>query len=212
METKTGTIISLNVGEVKNISDHNKKEITSAIFKNSVADQVLFLSKNGLEGDEQADLINHGGIDKAVCVYPNEHYAFWEKKLGRKLVSGSFGENITLADMTEADTYIGDVWSWGEAIVQVSQPRRPCYKVAKRHDTPKLPLYIQDTGYSGYYVRVLREGFVSANDPCKLIERMTDVSVTFVNEITYHDNNNTKAKEQLLNLFPLSSAWKQSIR
>ncbi|MFC0562422.1 MOSC domain-containing protein [Halalkalibacter alkalisediminis] len=206
-----GTILSLNIGVSQNIGGDGDKKIISAIYKNSVSEKSLFLSKTGLEGDQQADLVNHGGIDKAVCIYPIEHYAYWEKELEKTFPIGSFGENMTLAGMVEKDTHIGDIWQWGEAVVQVSQPRRPCYKVAKRHQEPKLPLLIQQTGYSGYYLRVLKEGYVSVKDRCVLTERKSDVSIKVVNHTTYQDQNNERDKHVLLNLNELSVAWKKSL-
>ncbi|MFC0470101.1 MOSC domain-containing protein [Halalkalibacter kiskunsagensis] len=207
-----GTIISLNIGQTKNISDEDEKQIDSAIYKHSVSDTSLYLSTTNLEGDEQADLVNHGGSDKAVCVYPFEHYSYWENKFGFDLPIGAFGENITLRGVPESKVFIGDTWQWGEAIVQVSQPRRPCFKVAKRHGIKKLPLYIQETGFSGYYLRVVKEGNVSGKDPFSLLNRMSDVSIEHVNRITFYDKENYEEIKKLLNLKELSEAWKASLK
>nr|WP_275980325.1 MOSC domain-containing protein [Halalkalibacter alkaliphilus] len=156
-------------------------------------------------------MINHGGLDKAVCVYPYEHYHYWNEKLGLSLPIGAFGENITLRGLTETDVFIGDTFQWGEAVVQVSQPRRPCFKVAKRHGVKKFPLYIQETGYSGFYLRVLQDGNISVNDSLILLERKTDSSIEFVNKVTYHDKQNKEAIHRLLELRELSDAWKESL-
>ncbi|MCL7748368.1 MOSC domain-containing protein [Halalkalibacter alkaliphilus] len=206
-----GTIVSLNIGNSKNIAAYGEKEVLSAIHKQSVNEQVLYLSVTQIEGDEQADLINHGGLDKAVCVYPYEHYHYWNEKLGLSLPIGAFGENITLRGLTETDVFIGDTFQWGEAVVQVSQPRRPCFKVAKRHGVKKFPLYIQETGYSGFYLRVLQDGNISVNDSLILLERKTDSSIEFVNKVTYHDKQNKEAIHRLLELRELSDAWKESL-
>ncbi|ARK30628.1 MOSC domain-containing protein [Halalkalibacter krulwichiae] len=206
-----GKVLSLNVGKSKNIAELDEKEVLSAIYKHSVEESVLFLSKSGIYGDEQADLLNHGGSDKAVCIYPIEHYAYWQSKLKIRLSHGAFGENVTLAGLTEENCHIGDIFKWGEAVVQVSQPRRPCYKVAKRHQIKKLPLIIQTTGYSGYYVRVLQEGYVSKKDPFELLDQLTDFSIKYINKITYHEKGNLQAREQLRQLESLSSSWKSSL-
>jgi MOSC domain-containing protein YiiM len=207
-----GTVISLNKGRSMNIADEGEKQILSAIHKQPVSETSLYLSKTNIEGDEQADLINHGGVDKAVCVYPFEHYTYWEQKLGRTLPMGAFGENITLSGVPESEAFIGDTWQWGEAIVQVSQPRRPCFKVAKRHGIKKLPQYIQESGFSGYYLRVIKEGNVSAADSLILLNRISDVSIEFVNRITFHDKENRVEIEKLQNLQELSKAWKASLK
>jgi MOSC domain-containing protein YiiM len=207
-----GTVISLNRGRSMNIADEGEKQILSAIHKQPVSETSLYLTKTNIEGDEQADLINHGGIDKAVCVYPFEHYTYWEQKLGRTLPMGAFGENITLSGVPEYEAFIGDTWQWGEAIVQVSQPRRPCFKVAKRHGIKKLPQYIQESGFSGYYLRVIKEGNVSAADSLILLNRISDVSIEFVNRITFHDKENRVEIEKLQNLQELSDAWKASLK
>jgi len=212
MEIKTGKIISLNIGKSINIADTGEREINSAIYKSPVLEDILSLTKNGLQGDEQADLVNHGGFDKALCVYPFEHYQYWKNKLNKDFPMGSFGENITLAGMLETDTNIGDIWEIGEALVQVSQPRMPCYKVAKRHDVVKLPLYIQETGYSGYYLRILKEGDISVRDRCILKKRSSNISIAYINQITYHDKANMKAKVELTNLEELAESWKRNIQ
>ncbi|MBJ8032143.1 MOSC domain-containing protein, partial [Bacillus cereus group sp. N21] len=88
-------------------------------------------------GDGQADLVHHGGVDKAVCVYSGEHYSYWEETLNQDLEYGAFGENITVSGMREEDVCIGDTFELGEAIVQVTQPRQPCFKLAKKYNIPK---------------------------------------------------------------------------
>ncbi|GAE28300.1 uncharacterized protein conserved in bacteria [Halalkalibacter wakoensis JCM 9140] len=205
----TGTVFSLNKGKTRSMGDDH--DVLSAIFKHSIGEEPIWLSSSNLEGDEQADLVNHGGVDKAVCVYPYEHYTYWQERLDLSLPVGAFGENITMIGVKEADAHIGDTWKWGGAIVQISQPRRPCFKVAKRHGIKKFPLYIQETGYSGYYLRVLQEGEVSVNDPLVLIERKSDISVEFVNQVTYSRNKNLDAIEKLKQLTELSDAWKESL-
>lgn len=92
------------------------------------------------------------------------------KELNQVLIYGAFGENITISGMCEEDVCIGDTFQIGEAIVQVTQPRQPCFKLAKKYNIPKLPLYFQETGYTGFYFRVLKEGWVSPADTLKLLK------------------------------------------
>ena len=119
------------------------------------------------EGDGQADLKVHGGPDRAVCVYSHDHYPFWEKWAGEKLELGAFSENLTIDGISETAISIGDTFSCGEVLVQVSQPRLPCSKLASKRGRTDLPEAIRATLFTGFYLRVLREGVVRVGDPFK---------------------------------------------
>lgn len=202
-------LVSLQVGKPRTFT-YRGQEIETGIFKTGVA-APLFLSKLNFEGDGQADLEVHGGPDKAVNVYCAERYPYWEEKLGRKLEGGAFGENVTLQGMTEDIVCIGDIYRLGEAVVQVSQPRQPCHKLAKKHDVPDLPLQVQTTGYTGYYFRVLEEGIVAPGTGVKLLERHPDgVTVAYANGIKYQDRTNREGLERLIGLETLSASWRNS--
>ena len=124
------------------------------------------VTPTGIEGDGQADLVNHGGVDKAICVYPLAHYPHWQEMIGRELSPAAFGENFTVDGLTEADVCIGDTWRVGEdVLVQVSQPRQPCWKLARRWQRKTLALEVQESGKTGWYFRVLEEGTVQAGMP-----------------------------------------------
>ena len=156
-------IRSLNVGKPRDLQ-FGKKEITTGINKKPVSNPV-YLSTLNFTGDGQGDLVHHGGRDKAVCVYSYEHYPYWEKELGKPLDFSAFGENLTLLGLTEDELCIGDSFQIGEAVVQVSQPRQPCFKLSLIHERKDMPLLIQNTGYTGYYFRVLKEGMVAPSRP-----------------------------------------------
>ncbi|WP_054636356.1 MOSC domain-containing protein [Thalassobacillus sp. C254] len=205
-----GSVVSLNTGKAKKLSHQGEKEILSGIYKEAVKEKALYLSFYNLDGDQQADLVNHGGIDKAVCVYPFEHYKYWKNRFPGSWPSGSFGENVTLQGYTETNTCIGDIFQWGEALVEVAQPRKPCHKLAKRHGIKELPLDVQNTGYTGYYVRVLEEGYVSDNDLFILKNRGSDVSIDFVNQVTYHHQPDQKSLKRLTELPQLTDSWRLS--
>ncbi len=137
------------------------------------------------------DLVHHGGAEKAVCVYPYEHYLFWEKELQRKLEYGAFGENLTIKGLLEDDVHIGDIFQLGEAVVQVSQPRQPCYKLTVRYGMPDMILKVQDTGFTGFYFRVLKEGFVCKDRGLKRISRHPKgITISYANRIKHHEKNN----------------------
>src|SRR5262249_31091161 len=147
----------------------------------------------------QADLVNHGGPDMAVLVYAAAHYPAWREELKQpQMPYGGFGENFTVTGLTEADVYIGDVCAVGAAKVQVSQPRQPCWKAARRWRLKELPKRIIETGRSGWYFRVLQEGVVEAGMSVELVERpCPSLSVVRANHIFYHGQDDREATAEL---------------
>ena len=202
-------LLSLNIGLPKEVT-YGGKVIHTGINKKQVKEAV-FLSFVKFNGDGQADLVHHGGVDKAVCVYTGDHYPYWEKELNQDLVYGAFGENITVSGMREEDVCIGDMFELGQAIVQVTQPRQPCFKLAKKYNIPKLPLYFQETGYTGFYFRVLKEGWVSSVDTLKRLQSdPKGVSVAFANRIMHKEKQNVEGVKRILEVNALSSSWRKS--
>ncbi|MGN7893451.1 MOSC domain-containing protein [Bacillus sp. 22475] len=202
-------LLSLNIGLPKEVT-YGEKVIHTGINKKQVKEPI-YLSFVKFKGDGQADLVHHGGVDKAVCVYTGDHYPYWEKELNQDLVYGAFGENITVSGMREEDVCIGDTFELGEAIVQVTQPRQPCFKLAKKYNIPKLPLYFQETGYTGFYFRVLKEGWVSSVDTLKRIQSdPKGVSVAFANRIMHKEKQNIEGVKRILEVNALSSSWRKS--
>lgn len=200
-------IMSLNVGLPAPLK-HKEKEVSSGIDKRPVPGQV-WLTRLHFEGDGQADLVHHGGVEKAVCVYPHEHYPFWEKELDRTLDWGAFGENLTTEGLTEQSVCIGDVYRMGEALVQVSQPRQPCYKLSVKYGQPELPLMVQETGFTGFYFRVLEEGHVGAGDRLELVRRHPEgITVSYANRIMHQEKDNREAIRRILSVEPLSANWR----
>ncbi|MFC7678640.1 MOSC domain-containing protein [Paenibacillus sp. GCM10028914] len=162
------SIVSLNVGKPITV-DYLGKSLSTGIYKQPV-EGPLYLGSEQFVGDGQADLVNHGGPDKAVCVYPFEHYAYWEQVLEKKLEYAAFGENMTVRGLLEHAVYIGDVYQVGEAVVQVSQPRYPCFKLSQKHGVKDMPARVLATGYSGFYLRVLEQGHVSPDSQLVQLE------------------------------------------
>ena len=169
-------IVSLNVGRAAPLR-HARGEVPSAIRKTAAAGAVA-LGALGLDGDEQADLRVHGGPDKALCVYPREHAAWWASALGIDLPPGGAGENLSTVGLLEADVVIGDVYRIGAAeganvgpLVQVSQPRQPCYKLAARHGNPQIAVAVQEAGTTGFYFRRVEAGELRSGDSIALVER-----------------------------------------
>lgn len=205
-------IISLNVGRAEDISRKKDKVVLSGINKQSVGEKAVFLSFDGLSGGTQADRKNHGGSDKAVCVYPVEHYEHWKSHHSMDMKEGAFGENLLIRGMPETTVCIGDIYQWGEAIVQVSQPRQPCYKLAEKHDLPSLPLFVRENGFSGYYFRVLKEGMVSMGSVLKKQESGPGISIAEINTLTYQPINDHEPVLALLRSPFLAESWKRTLR
>jgi MOSC domain-containing protein YiiM len=201
-------------------------EWTSAIHKLPV-DGGVWLGYKGLLGDAQADLKVHGGPDKAVNVYASEHYPFWEAELCVEAVPpderpgppradfarwGAFGENFTVRGLVETDVCIGDVFTVGGVQVQVSQPRQPCWKLARRMATRDMVLRVQQTGYTGWYFRVLREGEVRAGDAiARLARPHAEWTVAAANEVMHHRKHDLEAAGALAACPALSASWKASL-
>ena len=210
------TILSLQVGLPGELSDtesnDSKKTWTTGFIKQPV-DRSVWLGSLNLTGDGQADLVHHGGANKAVCVYSAEHYPFWHRELNRvDMQHGAFGENLTIAGLTEKDVCIGDIWAIGEALVQVSQPRHPCWKLARRWNIKDLALRVQQTGRTGWYFRVLREGLIASGMPITLAERPFAVwTVDRANHIMHHDKENFAEAACLAAIPLLSSNWQESL-
>lgn len=165
-------LVSVNVGLPEVIGATRwGKPIRSGIVKRPVTAADICLDTLNLDGDRQADLTVHGGPDKAVYVYPVEHLPLWNEELGTAFGSGTFGENLTTAGWLEDEVHIGDVWAWGEARLQVSQPRSPCYKLATVTGRSDLLRRLVRTGRTGWYLRVLQAATVPVSGPIQVIER-----------------------------------------
>ncbi len=206
----TVTLKSVNVSPPKEIL-HDGKAITTGIFKEPVEGRVM-LRRLNLDGDGQADLWGHGGTFRAVYAYPFENYAYWARELGRDdLELGQFGENFTVEGLLEDDIHVGDVFRVGGALVEVSQPRVPCYKLAIKMGIDGFQNQFLASGRIGFYFRVLEEGEVGAGDRLVLVRRDPEsLSVRAVNELLYFDKENLEATGKALAMPALSHGWKGS--
>lgn len=177
------------------------------MFKDRVEGPVR-LGLHNLDGDAQADLRHHGGPDKAICVYPKDRYSMWSERLGIDLGAGDFGENFTVTGQDEDSVCLGDRYRIGQAVVQVTQPRSPCWKLARRWH-PSLALWFQESGHTGWYLRVLQEGLVQSGQPLELLERPHDTwTILKLNLARYQDHAQRQDLEFLANCEALSSNWR----
>jgi MOSC domain-containing protein YiiM len=181
----------------------------SGIFKAPVEGRI-WLDTLNLNGDGQADLQNHGGPFRSVLGYSADHYPIWRAELQMPdLPYGAFGENFTIAGLDENAVCIGDVYSIGEVQLEVAQPRRPCWKLARRWNMKDLTVRVHAHGWGGWYHRVLREGYVEAQQPLKLIERpFPRFTITFVNALMDDKVMDGQATRELARCEALSPTWR----
>lgn len=210
-------LLSIQVGQPqtrghKNADDPLDEEWTSAIFKNPVDSPVMLRTLN-LDGDRQADTKNHGGPHRAVMAYAAAHYPIWQQELNldEQPPYGQFGENFTIDGLTEDTVCIGDVYAIGEAIVQVSQPRVPCWKIDRRWHQQGILQRVRETGRSGWYFRVLQEGMVEAGVQVERIQHpYPDWNIKYITQLLYDKKRDLDVKAQLVDCEELSPGWRDS--
>ncbi len=202
--------MSLNIG-TPNKYNFNGKNLHTGFIKKSTSKPV-WLSKRGFEGDGQADLKNHGGEDKALLMYSFHHYKYWRARYNRDFVAPAFGENITVDHLPEKEVHLGDTFKLGDAIIQVSQPRNPCYKIAEVHQIKDIPAVVTETGFTGYYFRVLKEGYVAPNDELTLIEtNPNQITISFVHQTLFCNKDDIDAINQILTVDAIAATLRKSL-
>jgi MOSC domain-containing protein YiiM len=205
-------LLSVNVGLPREI-EWKGKLVRTSIFKTPVQGR-LRVGKLNLGGDQQSDLSVHGGIDKAVYAYPSEHYPSWREELpGIDLPRGAFGENFTTEGLLEETVHIGDRFRVGSAEFVVTQPRTPCFKLGIRFDSPGIVKRFLQSGRSGFYYAVLKEGEISAGDSIKLLKRDEHgVTVADVMNLYRRDATNQNLLRRVSELPSLPKSWRDYFR
>ncbi|OOE14742.1 hypothetical protein UN64_06020 [Fictibacillus arsenicus] len=207
-----GKVVSLNIKLPEQVTASGRSFFTG--YHKIPQKDPVFLRKTHFEGDGVGDTVHHGGFDQAVCVYPYEYYEKWntELQLDKPLVIPSFAENITPLGFLEDDVCIGDVIQMGEAVVQITQPRQPCNTLASILCRPDMIKKIVDTGRTGYYLRVLKEGFVTAGDEMVRIEKHpSEITVTEANQIKYGFEKDPAKIQRLIEVKELAENMRQSL-
>ncbi len=203
-------VASIQVGRSRPMRTHAK--VVDSAFRKTPVDGSLALCALGLDGDEQADQRYHGGPDKAVCAYPGEHYRYWGERLERDMPPASFGENFTTAGLLEDEVEVGATYSVGAAVVQVSQPRAPCFKLAGRHDVKQLALWVKQTGRTGFYFRVLEEGRVAPGDTLTPLSRpAVCITIAELNRVTYEDRRDVDRLARAAAAEGLEEGWRRQL-
>jgi MOSC domain-containing protein YiiM len=201
-------ILSVNVGLPREVTWQGKL-VTTGIFKEPVKAPIMLRTLN-LEGDQQADLTVHGGVDKAVYVYPSEHYGYWRAQLPGVDVSwGVFGENFTTEGLLEETVYIGDRFRIGDAQVVVTEPRMPCYKLGIKFGRADIIKRFLVSRRTGFYFAVAREGMVSAGDAIEFIGRdQQEISVADIIRLYAFEKNDLKGLRRAIGVEALPESWK----
>lgn len=207
-----GRIISLNVGMPRNRFVVRGQPVSTAIYKEPVSGPVALRDYN-LEGDRQADLRAHGGPDKAVYGYPSEHYPFWQREFPEMPMSwGVFGENLTTEGLIEDEVQIGDRFRLGSAVIEVAQPRYPCFKLAMKFGAPDMVKRFLHSERCGFYFRIVEEGVLQAGDAVEFVPgERSGVPVRDVIRLTVSDDADRGLIARVLEIPNLPFFWKERI-
>ncbi|OFL86213.1 molybdenum cofactor biosysynthesis protein [Staphylococcus sp. HMSC069D12] len=185
------SVCAISVGQIKQLDYGQKREMLSALNKSPIS-ETMWLSRTGFVEDEQA-YKGHGGPHKAVCCFSISHYQMYRNDLNTIPDYAMFGENLTLENLDEADVFFGNQYRLGEAILEVSEIREPCWKIQTKYGIKDLVKRMSTSGKTGFYFRVLQEGYVDQDDDLELIQladEATRLSVQELNDIYYNDRKN----------------------
>ena len=203
-------LLSVNVSLPMEV-EYQGKKFQTGIYKEPIAGPVQ-ASRLNLDGDGQADLVGHGGEQRAVHVYSFDNYSYWQTELGREeFPYGQFGENFTVTELADQNVHVGDRFQIGTAQFEVTQPRVPCQKLAMKMDSPGFVKLIMKSGRLGFYFRVLQEGKVDTGDDIECVHRHPiQMSITEIHELMYFDKQNLTDIERALQIDALSPGWRES--
>ena len=205
-------LVAVRAGRVQ-LRDSKHGPWRSAIEKHRLSGPVQ-VHAEGVTGDEQADRKHHGGPDKAILAYSADHYPQWREELGLpNFGPGALGENFEIQGQTEAQVCIGDKYRVCDVVLEVSQPRQPCWKPAFLHNLADFTTQIAQSGRTGWYLRVLETGTLNPPCPLELLDRPhPDWTIDRANRLLYHDMENFRARLELAALPELSPAWQHMLR
>jgi MOSC domain-containing protein YiiM len=199
-----GVVVSVNVGTPRGVG-YRGNTVRTAIWKDPVAGRVK-VAGHKVAGDEQGNPEAHGGPDKAVYAYAAEDYEWWSSELALELAPGTFGENLTLRGIDVSNALVGERWRVGGTLLEVAQPRIPCFKLGIRMGSQRFPTRFAAAGRPGAYLRIVDEGEVAAGDPAEVVHRPGhDLSVAEVSRI-YHDDH--AGADRLLHVPELAGTWR----
>ena len=205
MAHTSGKVLSVNVGTVREF-EYRGRPARSAIWKSPVAGRIAARGVN-LGGDHQADRKAHGGPDKAIYAYAVEDIRWWEQQIGRSLAYGEFGENLTTEGLEVNDALVGERWEIGTLVLEVSEPRIPCWRLGVRMNDEMFPRRFTEALRPGPYLRIVVEGDVGAGDEIRVVERPNhDLTIRDVFRIYTRDRAEA---ERLLAIPQMSESWRR---
>ena len=202
-------ILSINISLPKKIT-FNKKILNTSIFKKPVNEKVN-IKKAGIEGDKQADLKSHGGVNKAVYAYSYKHYKYWGELLKKDFSNdyGLIGENLTIDDFDEKEFFIGDELQISDVILKITQPRIPCYKLGIKMNEKDFVNFFINYGHLGMYMKVIKSGFIEKGDNIKLIRRNKDTMTIYeISKLIFDKKDNVEKMKKALQIDCLSEEIK----
>jgi len=205
MDISAGKVLSVNVGSVREF-EYNGRPAKSAIWKFPASGRIAARGVN-LDGDDQADRAAHGGFDKAVYAYAVEDARLWEREIGRPLTYGEFGENLTTEGIDVNNALVGERWGIGTAILEVSEPRIPCWRLGVRMNDQMFLRRFIEASRPGTYLRIIAEGDLGAGDQVRVVER-PDHNVTIRDVFRIYTGDHDEV-ERLLAVRQMSESWRR---
>jgi MOSC domain-containing protein YiiM len=209
LRAQPAKVVSVNAGEVRTV-EWAGRSVTTGIFKSPVNGRRRLEGVN-LVGDDQADRRVHGGPDKAIYAYAEEDYRWWSEQLGRELGPGTFGENLTTAGLDLSAAVIGERWAVGTALLEVSEPREPCFKLGIRMGDAAFVQRFGEAGRTGSYLRIVEEGEIGAGDAIGVVAR-PDHGLTIAGIHEAYEDGTIEALEHVASVDAVSESWREWAR
>ncbi|WP_157940003.1 MOSC domain-containing protein [Campylobacter blaseri] len=201
-------------GKEENFNDYKREIYKTSYRKKPIKNgEILEVDKFGFLNDTQSEKEHHGGIDKAVCIYSQKYYSFFKEKYDFNLPECAFGENFTILDLDDSEICLGDQFKCGEVVFEVSQPRRPCWKISSILNIPNLTAIVAKESKTGFYFRVIKPGKLKARDDLILISRKyPKLTIEFINDSIYNARDNADNIIEILKSPKLADAFRISLK
>lgn len=205
------TLHAVNTGQPTQIGERAGASVISAIGKTPVDTASINVLADTLEGDGVADRTVHGGVSKSIYAYPRDHWGWWEEEAGLKTFAGAFGENLTVEGASEHEIQIGDRFSWGEAVLEVSQPRAPCYKFQMYTGKQDAAARMTVSGKCGWYFRVIQTGSAPTSGSLERIQSGTGASVFDAFMAAFNRRYSVDTRRQIASDPALAPEWRDML-